>query len=99
MSNSSLFRTKALERASSPDQLNQYIRVANPRAWIALVIACLLIVAGLATLTLVRMPVTEQITVTIENGQISAETDIPDGDYQAEITVNESTILDMVLGP
>lgn len=98
MADSSLFRTQALERATSPNQLNQYIRVTSPRAWLALVIACLLIIVGLATLALVRMPVTEQVTVTIENGQMSAEADLPDGDYQAEITVSESTILDMVLG-
>ena len=31
-----LFREKSMERVSSPEQLNDYIRVANPSVWIAL---------------------------------------------------------------
>lgn len=33
---SQLFREKSMERVSSPEQLNDYIRVANPSIWIAL---------------------------------------------------------------
>lgn len=33
---SQLFREKSLERVSSPEQLNDYIRVANPSVWLAL---------------------------------------------------------------
>lgn len=33
---SQLFREKSLERVSSPEQLNDYIRVTNPGMWIAL---------------------------------------------------------------
>ncbi len=33
---SKLFREKSMERVSSPEQLNDYIRVANPSVWIAL---------------------------------------------------------------
>jgi hypothetical protein len=34
---SSIFRKSALERISTPEQLNDYIRVTNPRIWILLV--------------------------------------------------------------
>ena len=34
---SQLFREKSLERVSSPEQLNDYIRVTNPSVWIALI--------------------------------------------------------------
>ncbi len=98
MTNSSLFREQALEHASSPDKLNQYVCVASPRAWLALMIIALLIVAGLAALTLIRIPITEQVTIRVEDGYIYAETDAPDGEYQADITVDETTIFDMVLG-
>lgn len=98
MTNSSLFREQALERANSPDKLNQYVCVASPRAWLVLVIVALLIIAGLAALTLIRIPVTEQVTIRVEDGQIYAETDVPDGDYQADITVGETIIFDMILG-
>ena len=33
---SQLFREKSLERVSSPEQLNDYIRVTNPSVWLAL---------------------------------------------------------------
>lgn len=40
----SLFREKSMERLSSPEQLNDYIRVANPGVWLILggIIALLL---------------------------------------------------------
>jgi len=41
----SVFRKKSLERISSPEQLNDYIRVSTPSLWIAL-IATLLLLAG-----------------------------------------------------
>lgn len=41
--NDSLFRKKSLDRISSPDQLNDYIKVSNPSIW--LIIGALLILA------------------------------------------------------
>lgn len=41
--NNSLFRKKSLDRISSPDQLNDYIKVSNPSIW--LIIGALLILA------------------------------------------------------
>lgn len=41
--NDSLFRKKSLDRISSPDQLNDYIKVSNPSVW--LIIGALLILA------------------------------------------------------
>lgn len=42
--NESVFREKSLEKVKSPDNLNEYIRVANPGVWVLLaaVIALLL---------------------------------------------------------
>lgn len=40
---SQLFREKSLERVSSPEQLNDYIRVTNPSVWIALAAVVLLL--------------------------------------------------------
>ena len=39
-----LFREKSMERVSSPEQLNDYIRVTNPSVWIALVAVVFLLV-------------------------------------------------------
>lgn len=41
---SQLFREKSLERVSSPEQLNDYIRVVNPSVWIALVAVVFLLI-------------------------------------------------------
>lgn len=40
-----IFRKKSLERVSSPEQLNDYIRVSNPSVWIVL-IAVIVLLAG-----------------------------------------------------
>ena len=36
---SSIFREKSLKRISSPEQLNDYIKVSQPSVWIALAAA------------------------------------------------------------
>ena len=40
-----LFRAKSLERISSPEQLNDYLRVTNPAVWLVLT-AVILMLAG-----------------------------------------------------
>ena len=42
----SLFRKKSVDRISSPEQLNDYLRVTSPAVWIILV-AVVLLLAGL----------------------------------------------------
>lgn len=41
----SIFRKKSMDRVSSPEQLNDYIRVTSPGVWLFL-IALLLLLAG-----------------------------------------------------
>ena len=43
---SDLFRKKSLERLSSPEQLDDYIRVTTPPVWIVL-IAVVVLLAGM----------------------------------------------------
>lgn len=45
MENKKIFREKNLERISSPDKINDYIKTTTPGIWIVL-IAVLLILAG-----------------------------------------------------
>lgn len=45
MENKKVFREKSLERISSPDKINDYIKTTTPGIWIVL-IAVLLILAG-----------------------------------------------------
>ena len=37
MADNSIFRKKSLERVQSPEQLNDYIKVANPGVWLVLI--------------------------------------------------------------
>ena len=43
---SGLFRSKSIQRVSSPEQLNDYIRVTTPSVWIVL-IALVVLLAGM----------------------------------------------------
>ncbi len=45
---SSIFRQKSLDRVSSPEQLNDYIRVTTPSVWLVLLALVLLLVGMLA---------------------------------------------------
>lgn len=45
--NDSIFRQKSIDRISSPEELNSYMRVANPSVWIAIIAVALLVVGGM----------------------------------------------------
>lgn len=45
---SSPFRDKSIERVSSPEELNDYIRVATPSVWLVLLATTILLVGMLA---------------------------------------------------
>ena len=43
--NQNIFRKASMEKISSPEQLNEYIRISRPDVWIALVAAFVLLAA------------------------------------------------------
>ena len=45
---SGLFREKSIERVSSPEELNDYIRVTSPSVWLVLLGTVVLLVGMLA---------------------------------------------------
>ena len=47
MEGRSIFRKKSLERVTSPEQLNDYIKVTTPSVWIILVATLILIIGTL----------------------------------------------------
>lgn len=47
MEGRSIFRKKSLERVTSPEQLNDYIRVTTPSVWIILAATLILIIGTL----------------------------------------------------
>ena len=47
MEGKSIFREKSLERVTSPEQLNDYIKVTSPSVWIILAATLILIIGTL----------------------------------------------------
>lgn len=47
MEEKSIFRKKSLERVTSPEQLNDYIKVATPSVWMILFATLVLVVGTL----------------------------------------------------
>ena len=45
---SELFRKKSMERVHSPEELNDYIRVATPSVWLVLLATAILLAGALA---------------------------------------------------
>ena len=70
----SIFRKKALDRISSPDQLTDYLRVTNPGIW-AVLITVILLLAGMTAWSMVgtlETTVNVTVTVTDQKAQITA---------------------------
>lgn len=66
--NSHLFRKKSLEKLSSPEQLNDYIKVANPGVWVVLTAISLLVVLFLLWVMNGSIDVEEHTIVIVKNG-------------------------------
>ncbi len=55
-----LFREKSLERVSSPEEMNDYIRVTTPSIWIILLAAVILMLGILVWAVFGRIDVHDQ---------------------------------------
>ena len=74
-----LFRKKVIDRISSPDRLQDYMRVTNPGVWIILA-AVILLLAGLFVLSIVG-----HIDITI-----SGDWKVKDGTATIEVSEEEA---------
>lgn len=59
--NNDIFRKKSLERISSPEQLNDYIKVSNPSVWLIIIAIFCVIFAGLFWAIFGRIPTTVSV--------------------------------------
>lgn len=64
-----LFRKESLDRVSSPEQLNQYIRVSNPSVWLILSAVIVLLVAACVWGFTGRMETTLDVKAIVKDGQ------------------------------
>ena len=96
--NEQLFRKKSIDRVSSPEQLDAYIRVANPGVWLVLIAIVALLVGvcvwgilGALDTTISAVAVCENNTITLyvkdeEGKAIQAEMEVQIADATASVT-------------
>ena len=65
------FRKKSVERVASPEQLNDYVRVANPGVWLALAAVLALLVGACIWGVFGRLDTTLTAVAIAEKGSIS----------------------------
>ena len=90
MQQSQLFRKKSMERISSPEQLQEYMRVTNPGIWMVLAAVILLLVGLLTASALVKVEssFSARGEVTEEGSRIVIEVPRKDGvDIREGMTV------------
>lgn len=66
-----IFREKSIKRVSSPEQLNDYIRVTSPSVWIVLIALVVLLLGMLAWSVLGRIEVHNEDGSTQETAPIT----------------------------
>ena len=69
--NNQIFRKKSLEKVSSPEQLDDYIRVSNPGVWIVLVTVIVLLVGVCVWGVFGRLETTVGSAAVVKNGEMS----------------------------
>lgn len=82
------FRKESLDRAKSPDQLDDYIRVSNPGVWMVLGAVVLLLVAGLVWACCGRLVDTMPTVLVVQDGRATC--------FVAEDEVNQVAVGDAV---
>lgn len=65
-----IFRKKSIERVSSPEQLNEYIRVSNPGVWMILGAIIILLVGVIAWGVLGHIDTTVDAVAVSDNGKV-----------------------------
>lgn len=90
--NEQLFRKKSIDRISSPEQLDAYIRVANPGFWTVL-LAIVVLLAGVCVWGVFgRLDTTVSAAAVSEHGVVTLyvkESDIPSLQEGMEVRIQE----------
>lgn len=89
--NEQLFRKKSIEKVSSPEQLNEYIRVSNPGVWMILVAIVLLLIGVCVWGVLGHLDTTLTTVAVVENSEITVyvkENDIEQIEEGMKVIVN-----------
>ena len=73
-----LFRKSEAELGTSPEQLQDYVRVTNPLVWTVLVAVVLLLGGGIIAATFGKVEVTMNAFAFVESGNARIDLAIPD---------------------
>ena len=73
--NEQLFRKKSIDRVSSPEQLDSYIRVANPGVWMVLIAIIVLLVGVCVWGVLGQLDTKVSAVAVCENGTVTLYVD------------------------
>ena len=76
-----IFRKKSVDRISSPERLDEYIRVANPSVWVTLMALIILLIGIVVWGILGRLDTTVPVCVIAEGNEILGY--ISDGDINS----------------
>ena len=68
--NESIFRKKSLDRISSPEKIDEYMKVTNPSMWLGMVAIILLLVAAVIWSITGRIETTVKAEGQAENSQV-----------------------------
>ncbi len=86
-----IFRKSSIDSVSSPEQLNDYVKVSNPSVWMILSAVIVLLIGVCVWGIFGRLDTTVKTAALCENGTLSVyikEADIPKVAEGMEITVN-----------
>ena len=77
--NEQLFRKKSIDRVSSPEQLDAYLRVANPGVWLVIIAIAVLLVGVCVWGILGHLDTTVNAVAVCENGAVTLYVKDEDG--------------------
>ena len=92
-----IFRKKSLAKIKSPENLDEYIRVANPGVWLALIAVIVLLLGGCVWGFCGRIETTVELKLTVQDGsatgvlpaesmEISPGMPVSLGEYEGTVT-------------
>ncbi len=102
--NEQLFRKKSVDRVSSPEQLNEYIRVSNPGIWMILAAIVVLLIGAIAWGVFGTLDTTLPAVAVAEEGEAivyikEADIDSVENGMTVRIGDMEGTIVEIASAP
>lgn len=86
-----IFRKASIDRVSSPEQLNDYVKVSNPSVWMVLAAVIILLIGVCVWGIFGRLDTTVKTAAVCENGTLTlyiSETDIASVKADMDVDVN-----------